>query len=711
MSERNLLAIIANQYLHTIANNKVTKQMTHAFFRTLISALLTLSVFTNASYAEGPQQISSVRGSHSSLTLITSEGDYKAGEPFWLGLTFSLDEGWHNYWKNPGDAGFPPSLTWSHPQSTQIGPVHWPTPTRIEYDSLTDFGYHHDNTLLLPITLGEDATKGSLSLKAEWLVCNNICVPESAELHIDLTQLSAIANQSAIQRAKEALPSFSTADATLTYDKENPLFIHVTLPLEHINNPGTLAGDKFEIYPATANRVINRKGSITLDNSTSPATLQTDFELLKSTTLTDNFKLLLLQKGKKAKIYSFPQLQKSSDNVTKTLANQPSLSLALALFFAFLGGIILNIMPCVLPVLSLKILSAVKKSEKSPGEVIKHGVAYTLGIILSFVSLALIIVALQKTGQHIGWGFQMQSPSFVMFMALVFFLLGLNLAGKFELPHLMGNIGGSLANADSPSGSFFTGVLATLAATPCTVPFMAPAVGLALTLSPLENISIFIMLGLGMALPYLVITLIPAFSRFIPKPGAWMHRFKQWLAVPIYATVAYMLWVLYTQTSIVGAIIAAFSLILIHMAISWRDYIKGTFAIVLTIILLALALIANLPNATAGKLSGKAFVETLATAREGSQSVLVDVTASWCMTCQFNALTLHSNDVETYFAEQGITVITADWTHQDNEITKYLASFNRNGVPLYVYYPKDGSEPHILPQLLTEDVIREHTKD
>jgi len=664
--------------------------------------VFTLSIISGNAYAEQTDNVTEAHGSYSSLSLVASEGDYNEGDVFWLGLKFSLDDGWHSYWKNPGDAGFPPSLTWTHNDSVKIGAIHWPIPKRITYESLTDYGYHHDSTLLLPVTLSEGAKDSVISLKADWLVCNNICVPETATLNININDLSTIADAQVISNAEAALPTLSKAKASLTYDETNSNIINVTLPLG--DDAAAASADAYEIYPATANTTTSAKPFVTIENNT----ITSSIELLSDTTIYDDFKVLLLQKGERAKQYSFTGLEPKNTAASEAPQTQPSISFALALLFALLGGIILNIMPCVLPVLSLKVLSAVKKAEKSRSEVIKHGIAYTLGIILSFVALALIIVILQKGGEHIGWGFQMQSPGFVMFMTVVFFLLGMNLSGKFELPHMFGNTGGNLANSDGPSGSFFTGVLATLAATPCTVPFMAPAVGLALTLSALENISIFIALGFGMALPYLAITLIPAFSHFIPKPGAWMHRFKQWLAIPIYATVAYMMWVLYTQTSIAGVIVAAFAMLFIHMIISWRSRIKASALIIGALIVLSIGLIANLPNTSLSKLSGDAFKQTLATAKEDG-AVLVDVTASWCMTCQFNALTLHSDSVKSYLDDNNISLITADWTHQDEVISKYLKSFGRNGVPLYVFYPKDGGEPLILPQLLTEDNIKENT--
>jgi thiol:disulfide interchange protein DsbD len=376
-------------------------------------------------------------------------------------------------------------------------------------------------------------------------------------------------------------------------------------------------------------------------------------------------------------------------------------------------------MPCVLPVLSLKALAITKKSGKERSETIKHGIAYTLGILLCFGAIAFLLISLKQAGEAVGWGYQMQSPAFVGFLIYLLFLVGLNMSGVFELPVLFGNTGGNLASESSARGSFFTGVLATLVATPCTAPFMASAVGIALTLPAWQSMLVFEMLGFGLASPFLLISIFPACLKFLPKSGAWMETFKQFMAFPIYASVIWLLWVLAMQTGADGILVAASGMLALVMTI-WMKRIFGsmtmyhvTAAIFCAVIALwSLPLLSNLVKPESGHSSLQpegtvAFSkETLEALHRDGKGVFVDATAAWCLTCQVNWRVVGSEQVRAIMKEKNITLMIADWTLKNPEISAWLSSFGYEGVPLYVYYPANG-KPQVLPQLLTQDIINQ----
>ncbi len=402
-------------------------------------------------------------------------------------------------------------------------------------------------------------------------------------------------------------------------------------------------------------------------------------------------------------------------------AGQATLSLPVVLLLAILGGLILNLMPCVLPVLSLKALAIVKKSGSEPKAAQRQGIAYTLGILVSFAVVAGILLSLRHAGAVIGWGYQMQSPAFVGFLIYLLFLVGLNLSGLFHLPVLLGNTGGELANESSARGSFFTGVLATAVATPCTAPFMASAIGIALTLPAFESLLIFEALGFGLALPFLLISLFPALRRFLPKPGAWMERFKELLAFPMYVSVIWLLWVLTLQTGAGGMAIAASGMLAIVIAIWMKPSFSrnGAAYRIAALIIYALIIGFSLPalshmeiGAMEHKMEAMGLEtvdfskEKLAELHAAGKPVFVDATAAWCITCQLNGRTaIHSERVMQAFKESGVILMVADWTRRNDNITEFLDGFGYKGVPLYVFYPAGDAKPTVLPQLLTEDII------
>jgi thiol:disulfide interchange protein DsbD len=419
---------------------------------------------------------------------------------------------------------------------------------------------------------------------------------------------------------------------------------------------------------------------------------------------------------------------------TSGTAAADTVGILTALLFAVLGGIILNLMPCVFPVLSMKAMALIRHAEKQPRTVRLHGLAYALGVLACFAVLAIVLLALKASGAAAGWGFQLQSPVFVAAMAYLFFLLGLNLSGVLEIGGSAMGMGGGLAARSGYAGSFFTGLLAAVVSTPCTAPFMGVALGFALTQPAALSIIIFLALGAGFALPYLLLTFVPALVRLLPRPGPWMERARQFLAFPLYASVAWLIWVLAIQTGPDGVFAALGGMVLIGFAVwLWNiarnmTGIRGRLtarAASLASGALALALIVGLsiaaPGGPAAPATGQVAngpryesfsSERLTALRTAGKPVFVNMTAAWCITCLVNErVALSSTAVTERFNSIGITYLKGDWTNGDPQITALLESFGRSGVPLYVFYGPGDAKPVLLPQLLTESIVLEALQD
>lgn len=550
-------------------------------------------------------------------TLVAEHTGIAPGKAFRVGVFLEPKPGWHTYYKDPGDAGLATTLAWTLPQGFSAGEIDWPPFTKDKEGTLNVNIY--PGKVLLPVTITPPTDiRGTIPLKvkAEWLVCKDICIPESVELQLML--------------------------------------------------------------PVTATPV----------DSPSAA------------------------------------LFKEKANAPPTSSGETPVNLPLILLLAVLGGLVLNLMPCVLPVLSIKALTVVKKSGHEHRAVVRQGIAYTLGILVSFTVIASILIGLRQGGEAIGWGYQMQSPAFVGFLIYLLFMVGLSLSGLFHLPVLLGSVS---ADESSAKGSFFTGVLATAVATPCTAPFMASAVGVALTLPPVEALLIFEALGLGLALPFLLISFFPALRRFLPKPGLWMETFKELLAFPMYASVIWLLWVLALQTGAGGMVVALSGLLAVVIVIWMKRFFEegGTHYRLTALLAYALILAVSLPSLSRmeimsptvanmermGKKMGFETVEfskaALDKLRAEGKPVFIDATAAWCITCQVNArVAINTHRVMDAFKEHNVTLMIADWTRRNDEITEFLSSFGYKGVPLYVFYPAKG-EPVVLPQLLTQDIVIE----
>lgn len=636
------------------------------------------------------------------VSLISAQDAVIPGEDQWLGLRINIAPDWHVYWVNPGDSGLKTSLTWQETAQAELGPLHWPVPKALPFDFLTNYGYENEVILPIPLRYDGDSSEIILSANVDLLVCKDICIPESAGVSLTLPvakEASPAPNARLITNALQRVPSLHETTGQLTREAG---MLHFALPLSI-----EAELESVEFFPLTDQLIENsaeREWEV-IDTILS-------LKVAAGNNTDNDVKAVLRLRDVNSQPY-FWQVDFSSD-VAALSADVPEptpsssafdgLDFITALLFAFLGGIILNAMPCVFPILSLKALSVAKYSDQSNARVRLQGVAYTAGILAAFAAIVVPLIALQQAGESVGWGFQLQSPAFVGAMILIIFAVGLSLSGMFHMPS--GFSGAGPKAPHSLRGSFLTGVLATLVATPCTGPFMAPALGFALAQPAGEAFIIFQALGLGLAFPYLLISFVPATRALLPKPGIWMERLKEFLAFPMYATAAWLLWVLVQQTGANGmfwVVAAAIMLALALWSLKLRSSGWKTLFWILAIVMSVLALVKqdSAPPMKAMEFSTQQ-IETL---RVQNKPVFVYATAAWCVTCKINEnVALNTQSVQAYFAQENIEVIMADWTNKGPIIADYLQSFGRSGVPLYVFYPA-GKEPVLLPQLLTPSVV------
>lgn len=668
-------------------------------------------------------------------SLVAEPGAIRAGEPFTVAIRMVMRPHWHVYWRNPGDSGLPPEMAWSLPQGFSAGAIDWPTPSRIPVAHLVNFGFETEVVLLTTVTPPADLAPGkavTLAGKLGYLVCERECVPGTADLRLSMPvapEGSSAApnpqNRALFARAREALPVPAPWPFRLSRDGER-LVVALDAPglkAEAIRNVAFFPYSETAIEHAAAQDVtIDANGlRVALTRSaideTPPTTLPgvlTFDEITPEGTLTRSF---ALGDAPPAPVAGAT----ATAPTTVAPVSEPDLTLWSAAGLAFLGGIILNLMPCVFPVLSIKVLSLVQHSGESPARVRLHGLSYTAGVLASFVGLAALLIALKGAGASIGWGYQLQSPLVVAALAFLLFAMGLSLSGIVHVGGGIAGIGDGLTRRGGLEGSFFTGVLATVVATPCTAPFMGSAVGFALTQPAGVALAVFASLGLGLALPFLVLTTWPAAVRRLPRPGAWMDVLKGALAFPIYATAAWLIWVLAQQVGPTGLLSALIGLVLVGFSAwawehargagpVWRAIGRGA-AIAALIALAGLAAgLERDPGASPVAVAEAGAIEPFTQARLDAlvaerRPVFVNMTAAWCITCQVNErTTLRSAAVQDAFKARGITSLKGDWTNQNPEITRLLERHGRSGVPLYLLYAGSGA-PVLLPQILTQSAV------
>ena len=657
-------------------------------------------------------------------SLVAEPAAVQGAEPFTVAVRMAMKPGWHVYWRNPGDSGLPPEVTWTLPAGFSAGPLRWPAPERIPVATLMNFGYEGEAVLLARITPPpslDPASPVRLAAKLSYLVCETECVPGSAELALSLPVGPAGAdprNRALFERARAALPVPSPWPARVSSEGDS-LVLHLDAAGL---KPETIRSAAFFPYSETAienaaEQTLRVDGDglhLTLKRASAegapPASLPGVLTLTEETGAGRVRQALAI--GDEAAPPAAGQIPATAP-APATADEAPTL-LGAALL-ALLGGLVLNLMPCVFPVLSIKVLGLVRHSGEGASRVRLHGLAYTAGVLASFLALAGLLVALKSGGAGLGWGFQLQSPLVVAGLAYLLFAMGLSLSGAVHLGGRLAGIGDGLTRRAGLEGSFFTGVLATVVATPCTAPFMGTAVGFALTQSAPAALAIFASLGLGLALPFLALTLWPGSLRLLPRPGAWMEVLKQALAFPVYATVAWLVWVLAQQVGPQGLLAALLGLVLIGFAAwAWERGRAGTrlgaqvaqgLAVLAVIAAAAIGITLERDRVPPGAQAAAEGIEPFTQARldgllAAGKPVFVNMTAAWCITCQVNERAVLGTDpVRAAMRAHGVTYLKGDWTNQNPEITRLLERHGRGGVPLYLLYA--GGAPQVLPQILT----------
>jgi thiol:disulfide interchange protein len=666
-------------------------------------------------------------GRHVSASLISETLNVAPGEKLLLGLQQKIETGWHTYWVNPGESGLATTIEWSLPQGFTAGPIGWPAPERFAFGPVVDYGYTDDPLLLVSLQVPADLQVGTdvkISAHVSWLVCSDICIPEEADLGIVLPVGAAPQPNGAAGAA--------FASARTHTPRENPFQSAVTI------SGDTLVlrlstGDASQLkdvafFPLDQNVIEDGAPQIV---SASSEGLEIALRRDTSHPAPAALKGVLVFRDEAAQ-----PAGRTAIAVAAPMTSTPfEFGLPAALVLAFLGGLILNLMPCVLPVLFIKVLALIEHAGLTSRQARLQAIVYAAGVMASFAVLAAVLLGLRAAGDQIGWGFQLQSPVFVALMIYVLFAVGLNLSGAYSVGETLTGAGSALALRRGYAGSFFTGALATLVATPCTAPFMAAALGYAVTQPPYVSLVVLEAVAVGLAVPYVAIAFIPQARRLLPRPGAWMIRLREILAFPVYGTIVWLVFVLSEQVGSTAVAAALTGLVLIGFAawayeavrqsVVWRRRLGVALSALAAASAILLATIVDgappgRPSSVASRegVSWEPFTPSrLDALRAAGKSVFIDVTAAWCITCKVNErVALADPAVVEAFATKGIAALRADWTRQDPAITRILEENGRAGVPLYLFYHAAAGgmpgQPVVLPQILTAgSVLQQITRD
>jgi thiol:disulfide interchange protein/DsbC/DsbD-like thiol-disulfide interchange protein len=697
-------------------------------------------------------QAAPVRTEHVTAELVSEFDSLIAGEKNTIAIRLDMDDHWHTYWQHSGDTGFPTAVEWELPEGIKAGPLQWPAPMWIDLFGIVSFAYEGEVLLLADLEVPDSYAGSSVKLEASvsWLVCKEACIPGSAEVSLTIPVSDS---RDPSSWAKE----FEASRDSMPKDLPN-------WEMRVVDN-----GQSFALSVAAPEGVSLSNQDVTfftLDgwvSNTEPRTALAEGRLLTMILPKseygpdegkDRFQGVLVSKSGwdaegryKAMAVNLPfssdlevsEWLGSLGNISLAAVNsdlspvgENPLSFGAALLFALVGGLMLNLMPCVFPVLSIKILGFVQQAGEDRTKIKLHGIVFTIGVLVSFWILAGLFLVLRAAGQEIGWGFQLQTPGFVAVLASVLFLFGLNLSGVFEIGESLTGAGGELQSKSGFTGSFFSGVLATVVATPCTAPFMGSALGIIVTLSAAQSMMIFTALALGVALPYLILSLFPSFLKWLPRPGAWMETFKKALAFLLYASVVWLAWVFGNQVGVTGMAGLLMGMVFIGIAAwiwgSWGNLTKrksvrrAALFVALPILLVggwiqyqaSTLFAAPSDMAETGGSDDISWAPydpdaVMASIAEG-KTVYVDFTATWCLTCQVNKKVAFGNDeVIDYFKRNDIVTLKGDWTRRDPVITRELQKFGRSGVPTNIIYRPDGSST-LLPEVLTPGVVLEAFK-
>jgi thiol:disulfide interchange protein len=666
-------------------------------------------------------------------SLVAADRSVQPGLPLTVALRLDQQPTWHTYWISAG-TGYPTKLQWNLPTGWTAGDVQWPTPVMIKNEQGDVTGNGYTGVVYLPVTLTPPANAkagGQVSFKAlaKWLMCADVCIPGQANLTLTLPMSSQSPEPDAAVRAELArmpMPKSAPAEWRITANRAaNKVLLRISGD-GALTSPHFYSEDAFVQYDG-AQQLTAGPNTLTLTlpiSDDADASTQIVRGVLAYTDSTGAYHGVLVNApfsaagaataGVQASESKSPSPSSTSTRVATS--DGGTTSLGLTLLFAIVGGLILNLMPCVFPVLGIKIMGFVNQTGNERHKVTMHGLAFTLGVLLSFWALAGVLATLRAGGEQLGWGFQLQSPVFVFGLTVVMLVFALSLSGVFEFGLSATGMGSSLQMSAGYGGSLFAGVLATVVATPCSAPFLAPALGAALVLPTLQSLLVFTAIGLGLSAPYLLLSMFPQAVKALPRPGRWMETFKQVMAFPLYATVAYLIWVLAGQVTENGLLMALLGLTTISMAVwlygRYHRPDTGAFGVRLGVVgslaLLLIGLNLGWPRAAAPTdiVWEPWSAERVAQLREAGRPIYTDFTARWCATCQANKKVVFGSDVvKSYFRDHKVATLKADWTNADPRITAELAKWHRSAVPFNLVYLPANAEPKALPELLTPGIV------
>ena len=681
-----------------------------------------------------------VRTEHVEAELVSAATALQPGMPLTVALRLKMDPGWHTYWQNPGDSGLPPTLAWRLPPGLTAGAIQWPPPRALPIGPLVNYGYEGEVLLLADIAVAPafaSAGPATLRARADWLVCKEVCIPEGADLALSLPVASSAAPDphwgEAIARTRASLPQPLEGWNVVATGHGQQIELALA-PVAPESDPGDL-----HLFPFTEGKIeASVPQTLVRDGATLKLTLPVasqrvgDFTrvagVLTATHGFDQRRAVSIDVPLNGAVIAGPSVDAAAGVATPSASGRANdgaegnLSLGLALIFALLGGLLLNLMPCVFPVLSLKVLGfAAHGDDRSAMR--RHGVSFAGGVVASFWLLAGLLLALRAAGQQLGWGFQLQSPAVVVCLAVLFFFIALNLSGVFEIGQLVPSAVSGWSARNAYVNDALSGMLAVVVAAPCSAPFMGAAIGWALTTPPASTFAVFTVLGAGMALPYLVLACFPGWRAKLPRPGPWMLRLRQLLAFPMYATVIWLAWVLGAQLDN-DAVARLFVVLLLLAFALWawqmmragaaRGWGWAALASIAGIIAIgwpvAVATVAGGEQVSSPPIAERGPWQAYEPDRvqqlnAAGRAVFVDFTAAWCVTCQVNKrLILNSDVVQQAFTQNHVALLRADWTRRDATIGRALAALGRSGVPVYVLY-RPGREPLILPEVLQQHLI------
>ena len=632
-----------------------------------------------------------VNTGHANVSLVKYENTQGNQNRNLIGIRMDMQKNWHTYWKNPGDSGGPIKVNWSHDDNVSISELNWPTPSLIPYEPLMTYGYK--DFVIFPFEITNSNNKNSvIEASIDFLICDDICVPEKAFIK---TNLQDIETDNLLYEWFLRVPA-QTLPVRASLDKD---FINIRFSSPFNVTSAIFFVDDQDIVEHASDQFLSKE-----ENN----------YLLRVKKIEDVGILDSL-----SGVISINNNESFIINAEIDGASQNSLNISFlqALIFAFVGGLILNLMPCVFPIISLKVLSFVSMSNQSPSKIRAHALSFCTGVMVSFLVIGLAMILLKQAGLFLGWGFQLQSPVVVGLLSLLMFVIGLVLLSDINIGSSLTRLGG-VGSSDNIIGSFSTGVLAVIVASPCTAPFMGAALGYALIQPSGITLPVFSALGLGFAFPYFILSASPSLINYLPKPGSWMVTLKEFFAFPMFATSIWLIWVFSFQTSSNEVIFLLITILLISLLIWIASKInKPSYSMIIFIFAAFIIFFQfkdipskEIQSPNALKLESFNYVEWNENIeneyKNKNQAYLINFTAAWCITCQTNdKIALSRPNIKEYIYENNIEYVVADWTNKNDDILKTLESYNRNGVPLYIFWKPGMKESKILPAILTEQIL------